>query len=98
VRAAVIVGGVVIGLSGAYALGARQFVGNLIGARSARHALGAGLRVRIGDVEGIVLEITATHIALDTAAGKLLVPARVIDEQQILIITDTVEEEDAGEH
>ena len=84
---AVVAGGLVAGLFVAFGLGARRFVSNLIGARSARGMLGPGLRVRIGDVEGTVLEITATHIALDTVDGRLLVPGCSADLERILIIT-----------
>jgi len=84
---AVVAGGLVAGLFVAFGLGARRFVSNLIGARGARGMLGPGLRVRIGDVEGTVLEITATHIALDTVDGRLLVPGCSADLERILIIT-----------
>jgi Mechanosensitive ion channel, conserved TM helix len=83
---AVTVGAIFLGFSIAFGLGARDFVSNLVGARNARRALRAGLFVRIGDVEGEILEFTPTQIALDTARGRTLVPARFADEQSILIL------------
>jgi hypothetical protein len=80
------VGAVLLGFSIAFGFGARDYVGNLLGARTARRVLSVGLSVRIGDVEGEILEITPTQIALDTASGRTLVPARLVDEQNIVII------------
>ena len=81
-----------LGLAVAFALGARHHVSNLIGARVARQQLSEGVRVRIGEVEGHLLEITATQIALDTDAGKALVPASCVDEGPVTILAP-----DAGE-
>ncbi len=84
---AVAVGAVLVGFSIAFGLGSRDFVGNLIGARSAQRQLMAGMRIRIGDIVGEVLEITPTHIAVDTAEGRMLVPAQTAHEQPITILT-----------
>lgn len=81
------VGAILIGFSIAFGLGARIYVSNLIGARTARHQLANGVLVRIGDREGEVLEVTATQIALDTADGRALVPARMAEEEGIVIVS-----------
>lgn len=84
---AVAVGAVFVGFSIAFGLGAREYVSNLIGARSIRHHLSAGLMVRIGETEGALLEITQTQIALDTEDGRALVPARLAEETGVLIVS-----------
>lgn len=93
----VIVAALLTGLAVAFALGARSHVSNLIGMRSARRHLNPGVRIRIDDIEGEILEITPTQIALTNEQGKILVPGRFIDEQAIIILTpDTGEDpEDA---
>lgn len=92
VLVAIAAAGVLGGLLVAFGYGARQHVRNLIGVKNARQSLHAGLRVRLADAEGEILEITPTHIALDTAEGKLLVPAARFDEHPVLILTDLPEE------
>ncbi len=88
----VCVAALLIGLAVAFALGARRYVSNLIGVRTARQHMNPGLRVRIDDIEGEILEITPTQIALNTDQGKTLVPGRFLDEQLITIMApDTVE-------
>lgn len=82
---AVAVGAIFVGFSIAFGLGARHHVGNLIGARNARRELRLGASIRIGGNEGRILEITATHIILDSANGRMLVPASITDEGSIEI-------------
>ncbi len=85
-------GAILAGFAVAFGLGARDHVSNLIAARTAQNALHAGLKIRIGDIEGDILEVTPSHIALDTSAGRALVPARIIDEKMIEILTSTEEQ------
>jgi hypothetical protein len=89
-------GGLMLALVLAFGLGARDYVRNLIGARQARHFLQPGIRVRIGELEGEVLEISDTHVALDTTTGRTLLPARLLQTTPIAIITPGLEDGRAG--
>ncbi len=84
---AALVGAIFVGFSIAFGLGARDYVSNLIGARTARQKLDAGSLVRVGGTEGKILEITQTQIALDTEEGRVLVPARLTEETGVLIVS-----------
>ncbi|MGP1397437.1 MAG: mechanosensitive ion channel family protein [Inquilinaceae bacterium] len=84
---AVAVGAIILGFSIAFGLGARDYVSNLISARTARQTLSIGLLVRIGETQGEVLEITPTQIALDTDEGRTLVPARIAEESGVVIVS-----------
>lgn len=84
---AVSIGAIFVGFSLAFGLGARDYAANLIGARAAQRSLQAGAVIRIGEVEGQVLEITPTQIAIDTEGGRKLVPARLAEECGYLIMT-----------
>lgn len=86
--AAVALGAVLVGFSIAFGLGARDYVSNLISARTVRQSLSTGLLVRIGETQGEVLEITPTEIALDTEDGRALVPARIAAQSGVVIISD----------
>lgn len=80
---AVVVGG---GLALAVGLGARDYVANLIGAHYLRQALAVGQTIRTGEHQGRVLEITATSIVLETADGRVSLPARIYNEAPIAVI------------
>ena len=91
---AVAAGAVLVGFSIAFGLGAREYVSNLIGARTVRHNLSTGLLVRVGETQGEVLEITQSQIALDTDEGRALVPARFAQEHGVVIISRQAPSED----
>ncbi|GAB5412480.1 MAG: mechanosensitive ion channel [Congregibacter sp.] len=95
---AVVLGAVFVGVSIAFGLGSQDYVSNLLGARSLRRHVNKGLILRVGDVEGSLLEVTKTQIALDTAEGKALVPARLAEKHGVLIrYVETLPQETGSE-
>lgn len=87
ILAAVVTSAVVGGIALAVSLGARAYVANLIGAHYFRQAFGVGQRVRIGDIEGTILELTAVSVVLETEQGRVNIPAKVYNEAPIVLIT-----------
>lgn len=83
---AVSLGAVFSGLSIAFALGAKEYVRNLVGTHTAQMEIAIGQSVRIGSITGHLLEITRTHIILDTEEGKILVPGHTLDRENIVLI------------
>jgi len=59
----------------AFGLGARSTVTNLIAAQYVRANVARGQRVRIDGIEGVVLEIAPTAVVLESAHGRVNVPA-----------------------
>lgn len=64
----------------AFGLGARSAVSNIIASHYLRRAYRIGQRIRIGGLEGEILDITATAVVLETAEGRALVPAAQFNE------------------
>lgn len=87
VLAAVTTSAIVGGVALAVSLGARAYVANLIGAHYLRHAFEPGQRVRIGDTEGTILELTAVSIVLETEQGRANIPAKVYNDETILLLS-----------
>lgn len=83
----VAVGAILLGFSIAFGFGSREYVSNLISARTLRQSLSPGILVRIGEAEGEVLEITQTHIAVDTENGRALVPAHIAERAGMVILS-----------
>jgi len=79
---AVTVGG---GVALAVGLGSREYVANLIAAHQLRQAFALGQTLRIGEHEGRLLEVTATGVILETAEGRVLIPARLFHEQSVTV-------------
>jgi hypothetical protein len=88
----IVVGGSLLGIVFAFGFGARTFVGNLIAAQQLRQILEPGTVVRVAEDEGQVLEITPTSIVLVGAKGRLMVPAKVFQEETTLIVADHEDE------
>lgn len=82
----VIVAVVLGSFSLAFALGSRTFIANLIGAQHMRRYYKIGQKVRIGDHEGAVAEITPTTVFLSSLGGRISYPASVFHEQAIELI------------
>ena len=71
----------------AFGLGAREAVGNIIGAHYARQTLEVGRRVRIGDVEGTIATITATAVIVQAPGHQVVIPAKLFNETTSVLVT-----------
>lgn len=75
------------GLSIAFALGARQYVANLM-AQSELARYSPGDRLRIDDDEGEIVEIYRTGLMLATDDGLVSIPAVRLSSGRVLCLTD----------
>lgn len=85
---AVVIGSILAGAGLAFGLGARTAVSNIIASYYVAQAYRIGQRVRIGDVEGRILETRPTSVILDTPDGRVLVPAKRFGEDNSVLLTD----------
>lgn len=74
-------------LSLAFALGARQYVANLV-AQSELSRYAAGDTLRIDDAQGVVVEIHRTGLTIATDQGLLSIPAARLASGPVLRLTD----------
>ena len=73
--AVTVLAGIVFAAALSFGLGARTTTANIIAARYLRRQYKVGDRVRIDGIEGVITEIGATAITLDTDEGLVMVPA-----------------------
>lgn len=81
-----LLGTVMGGVSIAISLGARGIVTNLIGAHYLRQTLQLGQRVRVQGHEGLIVELSATSLVLETSDGRVMLPGRVFHEDAIVLL------------
>lgn len=74
------------GFALAFGLGARTAIANIIGSHYVRKSFELGQAVRIGDVEGVIAELTATTVVLDVPDGRLIVPAKQFSEMPAMLL------------
>ncbi len=85
---AIMVAAVVGSLSLAFALGARSFVGNLIGSHYLQQHYQPGQRAKMGRVEGEILELTPVSVVLATNEGRVIVPAKIFSDETTTLVTE----------
>jgi hypothetical protein len=88
VLATIVIASFLFSLALALGLGAKNFFGNLFGAREARSTFGIGQMVRIGEYSGIIRDITNTFVVLESNEGRVTLPARRFCEQPIVLIIE----------
>lgn len=83
--AIVLIGTFLGGMALAFAIGSRQLVSNLLGRRELE-SYRVGDRIRIGDLEGTIVELTSTAAVLDIGEGMATVPASRFSETEVLLV------------
>lgn len=68
------------GFALAFGLGARTAISNIIGSHYLRQSFELGQAVRIGGVEGTIVEFTGTAVILEAPEGRVIVPAKQFGE------------------
>jgi small-conductance mechanosensitive channel len=71
----------------AFGLGSGLSASNIISAHYLMKTYRPGQTVRIGGVQGRILEITRTDVILETPEGQVLVPARKFSEEASVLLT-----------
>lgn len=87
----VIVIGVAVGMffgggALAFGLGARTMVSNLIGARCAQRDCRIGDVIRIGAVQGRILQLNRSTVILETAEGRTTIPGKLFSEESTVVL------------
>ncbi len=70
----------------ALGIGSAAEVQNIIASRRARKYYKTGQRIRIGDIEGEILEIAREAIIIDAKEGRTRVPARALSERSTVLL------------
>ncbi len=78
------VGSLALGLG----LGTQDLVNNLIGGHYLKQYYQPGQRVRLGSMEGTILELTPVAVILSTDDGRVLVPAKVFQSESSILIVE----------
>lgn len=96
---AIFVGAVAVAVAGgaviAISLGARQHVANLIGAQQLRQSFAPGQTIRVGEIEGRILEINSQGALLESEQGRVSVPGHLFSVQPVVLLAAARTEADA---
>ena len=85
----IILGAILGSLALALGMGTRDLASNLISGHYLQQHYAPGQKVRLGNVEGVILEITPISVILSTEEGRMTVPAKTFhSEPSLLFIPD----------
>ena len=84
----ILFGAILFGGALAFALGARTSVANILASHYVQKTYRIGHRVRIGDTEGEIVQITPTAVILEAAEGRVTVPAKRFDEAVSVLLIE----------
>ncbi len=87
VLGAIALGAVLGGAALAFGLGARGAVSNLVACHYLARMYRVGHRVRIEGYEGPIVAIEPTAVVLQTAEGRVSIPARMFSEKPSILLT-----------
>jgi small-conductance mechanosensitive channel len=83
----IVIAALISGAALAFGLGSRTAVSNIIAAHYLRQNYRVGHFVKIGSAQGRIAEITPTAVILDSADGRIMVPAKDFSEVASVLIT-----------
>lgn len=83
---AVVIAAFLGGLSVAFGFGARTFVSNLLGIRYLGNEVRVGQRIRVDDVDGVIVDVTQTSIFVETSEGRVQIPGKFFSEKPTRLI------------
>ncbi|MBA1145919.1 mechanosensitive ion channel [Ectothiorhodospiraceae bacterium WFHF3C12] len=86
VLAAILLGAVSGGAALAFGIGAQTMVGNLLGVRAVEGRIRPDDAIRVGDLEGRVVELARHAVIIETAEGRVAVPGRLFNEQPFTLL------------
>lgn len=82
----IIVGGIVLAFAIAYGLSAREILPHIIASFYLKNHYQSGQRIRIGDLEGTIMEINNIHVVLEQATGTVIIPAKRLIAEEVHIL------------
>jgi len=86
VIAGIILAAMLGGVALAFGLGAQTHVSNIIAANQMRQSYHVGDQILTGDIEGRILDITASRVIIETTTGNIDVPAKLFGEQTVTLV------------
>ncbi|MGB3852094.1 MAG: mechanosensitive ion channel domain-containing protein [Tunicatimonas sp.] len=82
----IILAALLFGASFSFGLGAKISVSNILGSYYFRKTHQLGTRIRLGDIEGTIVEIADHAVSLETNDGLVVIPAKRFSENDVTIV------------
>jgi small-conductance mechanosensitive channel len=84
---AIVVGATLAGAGLAFGLGARTAVSNIIASYYVSQAYQVGQKIRVGGIDGEIVETTPTAVFVAGPHGRVMIPAKQFSEEPSVLLT-----------
>jgi hypothetical protein len=82
----IVVGAILLGAALAFGLGARTSVNNILGSYYLQGVYREGFTIKVGEIEGKIIQIGPTLVILDTGEGQVSIPAKAFNETNTTLL------------
>lgn len=82
----IILTSLLFGASLAFGLGAKTSVSNVLASYYARKTFPLGTRIKMGEMEGVIVKINDHAIAVESDSGLVIIPAKDFNESNVTIV------------
>jgi len=84
----IIIAGIIIGGAISYGFAAKDIMGDILSTFFAKKSFETGQFVRIGDIQGQIIEINSTNITILSGDTRIVVPTKQFMSQSVSILSD----------
>ncbi|MDG1261116.1 MAG: mechanosensitive ion channel [Flavobacteriales bacterium] len=84
----IILGSVLLAFAISYGFASRHLVTNMLSSFYSKGKFREGQTVRVNDIEGEILSIDSISVTILTKTGKMVLPSKMLIEEQVLILED----------
>ena len=84
----IILGSVLLAFAISYGFASRHLVTNMLSSFYSKGKFREGQTVRVNDIEGEILSIDSISVTILTKTGKMVLPRKMLIEEQVLILED----------
>jgi hypothetical protein len=92
----IILGSILLAFALSYGIASRNLVSNLLSSYYGKGKFVAGQRIKIDDIEGVIIKIDSISVTLSTGTSKIVIPSKNLIEGTVEILSEPdFNEEDA---
>ncbi|KAA3662107.1 MAG: hypothetical protein DWQ10_03190 [Calditrichaeota bacterium] len=84
----ILLAAILFGAALAFGLGARTSVSNILASYYLQSRYREGHTIKIGEIEGQIIQITPTAVVLESTVGKITIPAKKFSEETSTLLTE----------
>lgn len=81
----IVLGGIVMAFAIGYGLASKQMVANQLNALYHKNEFEIGQRIKIGEMEGTIVEMSSNNVILESADKKIVIPFKRFSEENIIV-------------